>query len=107
MIFEDPKKGALENVTLTRPYGRIDRLKLKKRLLDQCVENDARVLARAATRIEHFDVGPSIVTLNDASKLEALLVVDATGFKRQFVKHDVPFDPGFQVTYGCEVPRIF
>ena len=27
--------------------------------------------------------------------------VDATGFRRKFVKHDVAFDPGYQVTYGA------
>jgi lycopene cyclase-like protein len=29
------------------------------------------------------------------------LVVDATGFAREFVRHDCEFDPGYQVTYGA------
>ena len=39
MVFEDAAPGALENVTLQRPYGRVD---AKRRLVDACIKGARR-----------------------------------------------------------------
>lgn len=100
-------------LVLTRPYGRIDRKKLKGRLMEKCKEAGVEFAVHKAVNVEHFDDQPSIVTTssrptkqgdnNSGQKKtwKALLVTDATGFSREFVKHDVEFDPGYQVTYGA------
>ena len=96
VVFEDAAPGALENVTLQRPYGRVDRKRLKRRLVDACIKGDATLLTKRAV-----DVEGTAVEFDDGSSVRACVVVDATGFRRKFVKHDVAFDPGFQVTYGA------
>ena len=97
-------------LTLQRPYGRVDRKTLKGRLMDECSTHNVLFQVAKATDVTHFDDQPSIVTIqckndNDTTPttltLQALQVVDATGFSRQFVKHDTEFDPGYQVTYGA------
>ncbi|CAB9519956.1 Capsanthin/capsorubin synthase, chromoplastic [Seminavis robusta] len=101
-------------LVLTRPYGRIDRKKLKGQLVDECRDMGVEFAVAKATNVEHFDDQPSVVTTssrpggnNDNNNQQkkkqwkALLVTDATGFSREFVKHDVEFDPGYQVTYGA------
>jgi lycopene cyclase-like protein len=103
---------------LERPYGRVDRKSLKARLLQECQDGsrdtddlEFEALNAKATKVEHFDNRPSQVTILQQSKdqkapstftVDAMLVVDATGFSRQFTKHDTVFDPGFQVTYGAK-----
>jgi lycopene cyclase-like protein len=90
---------------LKRPYGRVDRKRMKARLISEC--NDASVVfgCARAVGLEHFDDRPSQVTIqalgDTRTVVQALLVVDATGFSKKFVKHNVKFDPGFQVTYGA------
>ena len=111
VIFEDAGAGGdLANVTLRRPYGRVDRAALKARLVAECGPRTT-FLARGAAAVDHFDAAPSVVTLDGPGPpgtVRGLAVVDATGFRRKFVRHDaaVAFDPGFQVTYGAlvEVP---
>lgn len=90
-------------LVLDRPYGRVDRKALKSRLVDECRQNAGNVEFRVvkATKIEHFDTEPSVVTLSDSTTKRAMLVVDCTGFAKQFVEHDCEFDPGYQVTYGA------
>jgi lycopene beta-cyclase len=88
-------------LVLERPYGRIDRKRLKARLVKECNEQGVSFECTKATNIQHFDAAPSIVTLSNESLKQALLVVDATGFSKRFVKHEDVFDPGYQVTYGA------
>ena len=83
-------------MTLQRPYGRVDRKRLKRRLVDACIKGDATLLEKRAV-----DVEGTAVEFDDGSSVRACVVIDATGFRRKFVKHDVAFDPGFQVTYGA------
>ena len=101
-----------DELVLNRPYGRVDRKKLKARLLQECCEATGEVAfgVAKAVDVQHFDDQPSQVTIKQcgddaervpAQKIHALLVVDATGFSRKFVKHDVEFNPGYQVTYGA------
>ena len=83
----------------------VDRKKMKARLMSECADCGVVFGCAKAVNLEHFDDKPSQVTIQttgDAQAVvKALLVVDATGFSRRFVEHDVEFDPGFQVTYGA------
>ena len=96
VVFEDAAPDALPNVTLSRPYGRVDRRRLKKRLVNTCNKGDTKLLTKRVV-----DVDGTAVQFDDGSSVQACVVVDATGFRRKFVKHDVAFDPGYQVTYGA------
>lgn len=104
-------------LVLERPYGRVDRKRMKKRLLQECHDGSVgeglefEAVTAKATKVEHFDDRPSQVTILQQQKdqqqplsttMDAMLVIDATGFARQFTKHDTLFDPGFQVTYGAK-----
>ena len=142
-------------LSLDRPYGRVDRVALKRRLLQECRHRkpcrnkskdtkDQDVLSQhenghngiwflngKATQVQHMDdnTTPSQVTVSLPQKsleqpngddtttttmstqrltVHAPLVVDATGFGRVFCDHAVPFDPGYQVTYGARyrVPHL-
>lgn len=89
-----------ESLTLDRPYGRVDRKKLKGRLLSECDEALVSFTPLGATAVGH-DAKGSTLTLSDGSTLTAKLVVDATGFSRKFTDFGPnEFDPGYQVTYG-------
>lgn len=98
---------------LNRPYGRVDRKAMKNRLMKECeATGNVRFMVGKATDVEHSDDGPSTVRTISSDGAEetvkALLVADATGFARKFVKHDTIFDPGYQVTYGalCRVKDL-
>ena len=149
-------------LSLDRPYGRVDRVALKRRLLQECrhrkpcrnkskdtkdQHDEDLVLSHhenghngiwffngKATQVQHMDdnTTPSQVTVTLLSSpkepngddttttttattmstqrltVHAPLVVDATGFGRVFCDHAVPFDPGYQVTYGARyrVPHL-
>ena len=68
-------------------YGRVDREKLKNRLVDECA--GSTLVARAATDVAHFDDRASEVKLEGGGHVRGLVVVDATGFKRKFARHGV------------------
>jgi lycopene cyclase-like protein len=101
VIFDE----ATPELILQRPYGRVDRKRMKMRLIQECEENGVRFEVAKATQVDHNENQLSTVTLNSKDGTQqtwkALLVTDATGFARQFLKHDTPFDPGYQVTYGA------
>jgi lycopene cyclase-like protein len=107
VIFDE----ATPELILQRPYGRVDRKRMKMRLIQECKANGVRFQVAKVTHIDHTKNQPSIVTLLSTedngktpqqTRWKALFVVaDATGFARQFVKHDTAFDPGYQVTYGA------
>lgn len=90
-------------LVLDRPYGRIDRKRMKARLMKECEQHGVNFNVVKATNIQHYDTEPSAVSLSDSTIKKALLVVDATGFAKQFVQHEREFDPGFQVTYGARL----
>jgi len=98
------------DLVLNRPYGRIDRTRLKSRLTSECSDHGVKFCTARATDLVHLDDAPSTVTIRGSSgggggeqegTLSAFLVVDATGFSRKFVKHKEEFNPGYQVTYGA------
>eukprot|EP00249_Psilotum_nudum_P012412 c23771_g1_i1 orf=380-1834(-) len=84
---------------LKRPYGRVDRRRLKYKMMDQCIANGVKFHQANATSVIHEE-HRSFVLCNDGLSIEADLVLDATGFSRCLVKYDKPYNPGYQIAYG-------
>ncbi|CAE7774083.1 NXS [Symbiodinium pilosum] len=102
---------------LDRPYGRVDRDKLKKllrssskvRVLEEEVE--CQVVANNiydSPAIRHSAAG-SVVLLSNGDAVRTKLIVDTTGFESRLTRRLSPPGeppapaPGFQIAYGCEV----
>ncbi len=113
-------KRSGEKTSLPRAYARVDRKKLKTRLLDLCAaSNCVQVCKAAAQNVDTSSSTKSTVTikgLEDApilgaqekdAKLDvsAQVVVDATGHNLKFVKLEQGKVPGYQAAYGidCDV----
>lgn len=84
---------------LSRPYGRVDRPKLKRKLLERCVANGVTFLYSKVESTTHGG-GSSAVQLDGGREIRGTLVLDATGHSRRLVKYDKKFDPGYQGAYG-------
>lgn len=112
VTFEKPDAVDGENrpdVLLRRPYGQVDRIKLKAALLDRCREGGVTCVAAKAGAVDHEAHRPvSSISLSyddggasDApSALYARAVLDATGHSRRLVEFDQQFTPGYQAAYG-------
>ena len=111
---------------LRRPYGRVDRKKLKRRLLSRCIDNGVAFVEARAEGVEHGSSHSTLsvsrrgeggggrgssggganggssgeATSTSNNKIEARVVLDATGHSRKLVQWDQPFDPGYQGAYG-------
>ena len=84
---------------LRRPYGRVNRVKLKARLQAECEAAGVQLRAEKGLSVRHGG-GRSTVSLSDGSDITARLVADATGHARKLVEFDEEFDPGYQAAYG-------
>lgn len=84
---------------LNRPFGRVDRPKLKRKLLEQCAAAGVTFMRAKVAGCSHGS-GSSAVELGDGRKIRGSLVLDATGHARRLVQYDKTFDPGFQGAYG-------
>ena len=126
--FEWPRAEVFLDSTTTgkrelrRPYGRVDRRKLKRRLLDRCIDNGVAFVEAKAEGVEHgvshstLSLSPGgssrsggsgngsesdeTLTSTSTNKIEARIVLDATGHSRKLVQWDQPFEPGYQGAYG-------
>ena len=113
---------------LRRPYGRVDRRKLKRRLLTRCIDNGVAFVEAKAEGVEHgashstlslsqgssrigsgsgsgsgsgeTSTSNSTASTSSSTKIDARVVLDATGHSRKLVQWDQPFDPGYQGAYG-------
>jgi len=108
----------IENrLRLDRPYGRVDRVKLKELLRSspnvQVIEAEVEAEAIASNifdspAIRHGATG-SIILLSNGSALRTKLIVDSTGFESRLTRRLSPAGqppapaPGYQIAYGCEV----
>lgn len=88
--------------TLDRPYARVDRPKLKRRLLERCIAAGVKFLTVKVEGVDHGE-GHSVVRCEGEIRLVGSLAVDATGHSRRLVEYDRPFDPGYQGAYGITV----
>uniref|UniRef100_A0A7N0U7F6 Lycopene beta-cyclase n=1 Tax=Kalanchoe fedtschenkoi TaxID=63787 RepID=A0A7N0U7F6_KALFE len=86
---------------LDRPYGRVNRKKLKMKLLENCVSNGTVTFLKATVwKVEHQEFESSIAC-DDGSELRASLVVDASGFRSPFIEHsESPRNCGYQIAHG-------
>lgn len=94
---------------LNRAYARVDRVKMKRRLLDLCESSgNVVVIDAAASGVDTKSKDLSVVSFEcreDASlpSVAGRVVVDATGHKLRFVKFQRGGrTPGFQAAYGIE-----
>lgn len=110
-------QGSDEKTSLPRAYGRVDRFKLKARMLERCAAtNCVQVLKAAAQRVDTSvsdATRVSVLGLGDdpilgaADKrgtvdVSARVVVDATGHNLRFVEMEEGRAPGIQAAYGIE-----
>lgn len=84
---------------LSRPYGRVNRKQLKSKMLQKCITNGVRFHQAKVTDVVHEEVNSTVVC-SDGVKIQASVVLDATGFSRCLVQYDKPYNPGYQVAYG-------
>lgn len=87
---------------LYRPYGRVDRTKLKTKLLQRCVEHGVTFHESKAASVQHAD-GSSTLMCSDGTQLHSAFVLDCTGHARKLVTFDQKFDPGYQAAYGMMI----
>ena len=92
-----------EAVCLDRQYGRVDRRRLKKRLLDGCVRSGVLFHAAKARGVSHTDGWRSCLQCDDGSELFGCAVLDGTGHSRALVEFEGEFDPGYQGAYGVMI----
>lgn len=79
--------------SLSRPYARVDRPRLKRKMLSECVRHGVQFHSVKAEDATHGD-GRSTLRCSDGSQVTASLVLDASGHSRSLVKYDTNFDPG-------------
>lgn len=84
---------------LKRPFGRVDRPMLKRKLLNRCKSNGVTFLKQKVDSVSHSN-GSSTVRLSDGGQIQGSLVLDATGHVRKLVEFDKEFNPGYQGAYG-------
>lgn len=84
---------------LNRAFGRVDRPKLKRKLLEKCAARGVNFLYGKVQGVSHAG-GSSTVKLADGREVRGSLVLDATGHARKLVEYDKEFNPGFQGAYG-------
>ncbi|GAB0493335.1 hypothetical protein MMPV_004615 [Pyropia vietnamensis] len=113
-------------IVLDRSYLRVDRVKLKARLLERCAAGGVVIERANVTAVDHSSDTHSTVTFvegrprtstmrdNDSDppptpppapaprQLRTRLVVDATGHALRFVQTAPGYSPGFQAAYGIE-----
>ncbi|CAK9231967.1 unnamed protein product [Sphagnum troendelagicum] len=84
---------------LERPYGRVNRTKLKSKMIEACISHRVQFHQSKVLNVQH-DEDRSYVACDDGTLIEATAVLDATGFARRLVQYDKPFNPGYQIAYG-------
>jgi len=90
-----------EKIVLNRPYGRIDRKKIKEHFLSRCSKYGVRMEKVAVKSLLH-EKSMTSVKLDDGSELKTRLVVDCTGHSKAFVEYEQGREPGVQAAYGIE-----
>ncbi|XP_020589473.1 LOW QUALITY PROTEIN: lycopene beta cyclase, chloroplastic [Phalaenopsis equestris] len=84
---------------LSRPYARVDRRRLKSRMLGSCISNGVRFHQSKVLNVVHEE-SRSLLFCSDGTIIPAAVVLDATGFSRCLIRYDKPYNPGYQVAYG-------
>lgn len=77
----------------------MDRLKLKQKLIQQCLDAGVRFHRGRAAGCHH-GTKRSTLECQDGVEVTAQVVVDATGHSRRLTEMDGKHDPGYQAAYG-------
>eukprot|EP01024_Parvocaulis_polyphysoides_P043534 TRINITY_DN39917_c0_g1_i6.p1 TRINITY_DN39917_c0_g1~~TRINITY_DN39917_c0_g1_i6.p1 ORF type:complete len:383 (+),score=49.32 TRINITY_DN39917_c0_g1_i6:484-1632(+) len=88
---------------LNRAYGRVDRYRLKKMLLQKCVDQGVQFVTGKVSGSKQFNNFQEVILQQRdgrKSSVRGLLVLDATGHVRKLVEFNKEFDPGYQGAYG-------
>lgn len=88
--------------TLSRPYARVDRPKLKRKLLEQCIHHGVAFHYAKVTEALNTKEKTEILC-GDGMRLGSTFAVDATGHSKALIKYDGKYDPGYQGAYGITV----
>uniref|UniRef100_A0A7S1XD83 lycopene beta-cyclase n=1 Tax=Compsopogon caeruleus TaxID=31354 RepID=A0A7S1XD83_9RHOD len=101
-VYLTPPMGSPKQV-FPVPYGRMDRAKMKDKLLAICERDGVRLEHENVSHVDQT-ASPyfSVVHFGVDSTLRARIFVDATGHSRKFAKFEPGSDPGFQAAYGIE-----
>ncbi|XP_004487485.1 neoxanthin synthase, chloroplastic-like [Cicer arietinum] len=83
---------------LDRSYGRVNRRKLKEKLVKACIFNGVQFYKAKVWEIKHHEF-ESFVVCDNGTKLKGSLVVDASGFGSNFIEYD---DHKVR-NYGCQI----
>ncbi|KAL3682483.1 hypothetical protein R1sor_000505 [Riccia sorocarpa] len=94
VYLDDDQKKSLQ-----RPYGRVNRVKLKSKMIEQCITNGVQFYQSKVKNVTHSK-DRSFVVCDDGYVIETAVVLDATGHSRRLVQYDQPFNPGYQIAYG-------
>ncbi|KAL2611289.1 hypothetical protein R1flu_022981 [Riccia fluitans] len=94
VYLDDERKKSLQ-----RPYGRVNRTKLKSKMIEQCITNGVQFYQSKVKNVTHSK-DRSYVVCDDGYVIETAVVLDATGHSRRLVQYDQPFNPGYQIAYG-------
>ena len=89
--------------SLNRPYARVDRPKLKRRLLQQCIDSGVKFHRSKVEGVKHADGKSYLLCDGGDLKLGGSFALDATGHSRTLVEYDDVFNPGYQGAYGITV----
>ncbi len=93
-----------EERTLTRPYARVDRPKLKRKLLERCIQAGVQFHDAKVASCDNLTNDKSIVICSDGSRVTGTFVIDATGHSKALIKYNTAkYDPGYQGAYGITV----
>lgn len=84
---------------LQRRYARVDRHKLKDKLLQQCADLGVQFHLGRARTCTHNDMESALVCM-DGTVISATVLVDATGHARKLTTMDGTHNPGYQAAYG-------
>jgi len=88
--------------TLERPYARVDRPKLKRKLLGRCIDNGV-VFHEAKVESSKPLTDMTVLVCEDGTELRGRFALDATGHSKKLVKYEGKYDPGFQGAYGITI----
>lgn len=84
---------------LKRPYGRVDRRRLKAKMMEDCITNGVKFHQAKVSKVVHEEEYSSVIC-RDGLNIKAQVVLDATGFSRCLVQYEKPYNPGYQIAYG-------
>ncbi|KAK4532091.1 hypothetical protein CCYA_CCYA10G2948 [Cyanidiococcus yangmingshanensis] len=98
-----------QKITKDRKYARIDRQKLKQRLIEKCSEENAGVFFLEGI-VRQYEPEKKELRISCSNKhglvsevsLTSKIVIDTSGHKQALVKFTEPHNPSYQAAYGIE-----